>query len=236
MDQVTLEAQSRTTLGKKNGALRRSGITPIHVYGKGVESQSLQADTHELISTLNQVGFTTPLMVQVGGEEHFVLVQQVQRHPVTEHLLHVDLMAVSRTERRQASVPLHFEGESPATREEGAQVFEDLHALEVEALPTDVPAGFTIDLAVLVDAESVVRAADVPLPDGVTLVTDPEAPIVRIVFRRAVEEEEEGVLGEGEEGVEGEAAAAGEAAPAAAVEEAPAAADEPAAEESGEDA
>ena len=234
MDQITLEAQPRTALGKKNGALRRSGITPIHVYGRGLDSQSLQADTHDLINTLNQVGFTTPLMVQVGGEEHFVLVQHVQRHPVTEHLMHVDLMAVSRTERRQATVPLHFEGEAPAAREEGAQVFEDLHSLEVEALPTDVPSGFTIDLDVLVDAASVIHAGDITLPDGVTLVTDPEAPIVRIVFRRAAEGEEVPILGEGEEGAEGEAAP-GAAAADAPVAEAPAA-DEPAAEESGENA
>jgi large subunit ribosomal protein L25 len=222
MDQITLEAQSRIALGKKNGALRRSGITPIHVYGRGVDSQSLQADTHDLINTLNQVGFTTPLTVQVAGEEHFVLVQHVQRHPVTEHLMHVDLMAVSRTERRQASVPLHFVGEAPAAREEGAQIFEDLHTLEVEALPTDVPAEFIIDLEILVGADSVIHARDVTLPDGVTLVTDPEAPIVRIVFRRGVEEGEAPILGEGEEAAQGAAA--------------PAVADKPAAEESGKDA
>jgi len=240
MDQITLEAQPRIALGKKNGALRRSGLTPIHVYGRGVDSQSLQADTHDLISTLNQVGFTTPLTVQVAGEEHFVLVQHVQRHPVTEHLIHVDLIAVSRTERRQASVPLHFEGEAPAAREEGAQVFEDLHALEVEALPTDVPAGFTIDLEILVAVDSVIHAGDITLPDGVTLVTDPEAPVVRIVFRRGGDDEDAPILGEGGETTGGGPAPAAPAAPAAAAEDAPVAeapaADEPAAEESGKDA
>ena len=190
MDQVTLEAQPRSALGKKVGALRRSGITPIHVYGKDTASQSLQVDTVELINTLTQVGFTTPLTVKVGANEHFVIVREIQRHPVTERLLHVDLMAVSRTERRQAAVPLRFEGEAMAAREEGAQVFEDLHRLEVEALPTDIPSALTVDLTLLTEPDSVVRASQVELPRDVTLVTDPEAPVARIVHRRAALEEE----------------------------------------------
>ena len=127
MDQIIIDAEERTALRKKLGALRRSGITPIHIYGRGVASLTLQAATPELIHTLRAVGFTTPLTVKVGSDEHFVIVRQVQRHPVTELLLHVDLIQVSRTERRQASVPIHFEGEAGAAREEGAQVFEDLH-------------------------------------------------------------------------------------------------------------
>jgi large subunit ribosomal protein L25 len=194
MDQVTIEAQPRTAFGKKVGALRRSGITPIHVYGKDFESQSLQADTHDLIRALAQVGFTTPLTVTAGAAEHFVMVREIQRHPVTERLLHVDLMAVSRTERRQASVPLHFEGESPAAREEGAQVFEDLHALEVEALPTEIPSALVVDLALLVESDSVIHASDLELPANVTLVTDPGAPVARIVHRRAAEQDEEATV------------------------------------------
>ena len=190
MDQVSLEAHPRTALGKKVGALRRSGSTPIHVYGRGMASESLQADTHTLIQTLSTVGFTTPLMVNVGSEEHFVMVREIQRHPVTEQLLHVDLMTISRTERRQVSVPLHFGGEAMAAREEGAQVFEDLRALEVEALPTEIPNVLNVDLTLLVEADSVIHAGDIELPANVTLVTDPTSPIARIVYRRVVEEEE----------------------------------------------
>ena len=205
MDEITLEAQPRTVLGKKVRALRRTGATPIHVYGGGMDPMTLQADTHDLVHTLTEVGFTTPLSVKVNGDAHFVIVREVQRHPVTEFLLHVDFMAVSRTERRQASVPLHFEGETPAIREEGAMLSEDLHALDLEALPTDMPAALTVDLATLIDAETVIHASDIELPAGVTLVTDPDALVARIVFRRIVEEEEPEVVA-----VEGEEAAAAE--------------------------
>ena len=133
MDEITIEAQPRTALGKKVRALRRTGATPIHVYGRDMDPVSLQADTRDLVHTINEVGFTTPLTVTVNGDAHFVIVREVQRHPVSELLLHVDFLAVSRTERREAAVPLHFEGESAGSREEGAMISEDLHELVLDA-------------------------------------------------------------------------------------------------------
>ncbi len=210
MDEITLQAQPRTALGKKVRALRRTGATPIHVYGGGMEPASLQAETRELVRTLTEVGFTTPLTVTVNGDAHFVIVREVQRHPVSELLLHVDFLAVSRTERREAAVPLHFEGEAPGAREEGAMISEDLHDLVVEALPTDMPASLTVDLAVLADADAVIHASDIALPAGVTLVTEADALVARIVFRRVAEEEPEVGAVEGEEPAEGEAPAEGD--------------------------
>ena len=199
MDEVRLEADQRAALGKKVGALRRAGITPIHVYGRGEDSLSLQADTYDLVRTLGVVGQTSPLTLTVGSAEHFVMVQHVHRHPVSERLLHVDLLRVSRLERVHASVPLHFEGESEGAREDGASLSEMVHSIEVEALPTDIPHEFTIDLSLLATPDSVIRAGDLELPPGVTLLSDPTTSIVHIVqhLAEAVEADAEGT----EEGV-----------------------------------
>ena len=191
MDEVRIAAEERVALGKKVKALRRSGITPIHVYGPGGPSLSLQSDTYDLVHALGVVGQTSPMTVQVGGEEHFVMVQHIQRHPVNERLLHVDLLRVSRTQRIHASVPLHFEGEAPGARAASATLSEDLHELAVEALPTDIPHAIVVDLAVLSDSDSVIHAGDLELPAGVTMVTDPGAYVARIITHAAVTEEEE---------------------------------------------
>ncbi|MDE2838508.1 MAG: 50S ribosomal protein L25 [Chloroflexota bacterium] len=191
MDEVRLAAEERVALGKKVKALRRSGVTPIHVYGSGGPSLSLQSDTYDLVHALGVVGQTSPMTVQVGGDEHFVMVQHVQRHPVSERLLHVDLLRVSRTQRIHASVPLHFEGEASGARAAGATLSEDLHELEVEALPTDIPHSITVDLSALSEPDSVVHAGDLALPAGVTMVTDPGAYVARIIVHAAVAEEEE---------------------------------------------
>jgi large subunit ribosomal protein L25 len=198
MEQYTVEAAVRTALGKKNKALRRAGITPIHIYGHGTESLALQAETLELVRTLEAVGHTTPLTVKVGGDEHFVMVDVIQRHPVTERLIHVDFHQISRTEKVQAAIPLHFEGEARGARQEGATVAEDLHELEVEALPTDLPHAFTVDLSVLEDEDAVILAGQIALPAGVTLVTDPEHVVARIMMRHGAAGSDEAPAAAGE--------------------------------------
>lgn len=191
-----IEAQPRTALGKKVKALRRTGITPIHLYGHGGDSLSLQANTYDLVRTILDVGYTSPVTVKVGADEHFVMINKVQRHPVSEFLLHVDLLRVSRTERITASVPLHFEGDALGAREEGAQLYEDLHAVDVEALPTDIPHFLTVDISVLTQPGAAVHAKDLSLPPGVSLVTEPDAVVVRVIHRGPAVEEEEVVEAE----------------------------------------
>ncbi len=199
-DQATITAEPRTAMGKKVKALRRAGTTPIHVYGHGAASLSLQADTHELVRTIQDIGYTSPLTVKVGDEEHFVMINHVQRHPVSELLLHVDLIRISRTERIRAAVPLHFEGEAPAAREEGAQLYEDMHSVDIEALPTDIPHAITVDISVLSEAGAAIHARNLSLPPAVTLLTDPDATVARIVHRAGAVEE---ALEEAAEGTEG---------------------------------
>lgn len=191
MDEVRLAAEQRIALGKKVKALRRSGVTPIHVYGQGGPSLSLQSDTYDLVHALGIVGQTSPLTVRVAEEEHFVMVQHVQRHPVSERLLHVDLLRVSRTQRIHASVPLHFEGEATGARASNAMLSEDLHEIEVEGLPTDIPHSVTVDLSALSEPHSVIHAGDLQLPASITMVTDPGTYVARIISHEAAPEEEE---------------------------------------------
>ena len=69
MDATSLQVEVRTALGKGLGALRRTGVTPIHVYGRAMESLSLQVPTHALQQTLALVGQTVPFTLQVDGDE-----------------------------------------------------------------------------------------------------------------------------------------------------------------------
>ena len=191
MEPVFLQVQNRTVFGKKLGALRRSGITPLHVYGRGTESLSLQVETSQIIHTLAQVGRTTPFTLRVNGSEDFVIVRDLHLHPVSERLLHVDLIRVSRTERMTVAVPIHLVGEAPAAREPGAMLMHDLYEIEVEALPLDLPSDVTVDVSGLTSLDMAIHAQDIPLPQGVSLVTLPDALVVRIGLRRVAAEPEE---------------------------------------------
>ncbi len=192
MDELLIQAEPRVALRKKTRALRRSGITPIHVYGRGQDSLTLQADTYDLVKALGAAGRTSPLTVKVGGDEHFVMVHEVQRHPVTERLLHVDLLRISRTERIHAAVPLRFKGESLGAREEGALLSEDLHQIEVEAMPTAIPHEIIVDISTMTEPDWAIRAGEIALPAGAILLTDPETFVVRVLHTHAATEAEEG--------------------------------------------
>ena len=190
---ITLDAEPRSAFGHKNRALRRSGLTPLHVYGQGEAPLALQCATPDAAHALAQTRATAPLTLNVaGGADLFVMVREVQRHPVTDELVHIDFIRISRTERVRASVPVHLEGEAPGARASGAALVQELREVEVEALPLEIPGGFTIDVSGLEDAAAAVHVSDLAAPPGVAILSDPGAVLARIVQQRpeAVAEEE----------------------------------------------
>lgn len=194
---VRLELQPRELLGKKVGRLRRSGIIPVHLYGPNVESRSLQCAGRQLIPALAAAGASSPITVTIEGEagSHLAFAREIQWDPTRDTVLHVDLLAADVSRPVTAQVNLVLTGEAPGTTRTGGQVTQQLLAIEVSALPLDMPAQVEIDVAAMTDAGSVIRVGDVVLPDGVALLTDAEEMVARIDIPRgavAVEQEEPG--------------------------------------------
>lgn len=211
-DSISLSLQPRTTFGKKNRALRRSGLIPVHVYGQDLEPLSLQVANTDVRLTLREAGATTPVTIKVeGGEEAVTLVREVSVHPVTGDLLHVDFMRVNIAEAVEAAVPLRLvnEDEAPGTRGGAGTVTQAIYEITVSALPFDIPHEIVVDCTVLVDLDADIKSGDLRLPAGVTLVSDPESRIAWIEPPRVAEEEPAAI--EGEEGEEVEEAEGAEA-------------------------
>ena len=179
---IKLELEPRVILGKKVKQLRRSGTVPVHLYGPGIEARPLQCEQKQLLRALARAGSTNPISLSVQGEagERLTFAREIQWNPMRGDLLHVDFLAVSATEKVAAQVPVNLVGESPGARETGGGIAQVLYTVDVEALPMEIPNELEIDLAELVDPNSIVRAADLPLPPNVTLITDPEAMVVRV--------------------------------------------------------
>ncbi len=219
MDVPTLKLSPRSVTGKKVKVLRRNGIVPVHVYGREVPPQSLQADALVLRRLLPRVGTNVPLSVEVEDREgeDICFVREVQRHPVTEDVLHVDFLRVDVSQTIQAEVPLILQGTPPAVREQGGTLLQPLQNLLVEALPMNIPAVLEVDVSNLDDFEKGVYVRDLSVGANVTVVTDTDALIARVSPPRIeVVEEPEEELEEGVEAAEGEEAAEG--APAAEAE------------------
>ena len=205
-DTATLQAEPRTVLGKEVKGLRRQGITPLHLYGAGQPSDSLQASTADLRRVLLRVGTSQPVFVHVGSDTQLAFVQDIQFHPVRREVLHVDLLRVDVAKTVQVEVPVFLEGEAPAARMLGGTLLQVLSTVLVECLPLEVPQSLSADVSGIDDFEKAVRVVDIAIPDRVTFITPPEQVVVHAQAPVAPAEDEDGAAAPAEAGA---AAAAG---------------------------
>lgn len=217
--EVTLKANTGRESGTRaSRRLRRQGLVPAIVYGRGSEPVSVSIDRRELNAALStEAGRNVLINLEVEGatEPALTLARELQRDPVRGDLLHVDFVAISRHEAIEANVPVHLVGESPAV---AMGMIIETHAVSVVVgcLPTAVPSALELSLESMAEVGDALRAGDIELPEGVVLITELDESIAVVVPPPVMVLEEEAEVAEGE--VEGEVAE-GEAAPA----EAPAA-------------
>ena len=208
MAEVKLETQSRSTFGKKNNSLRKSGIVPVNMYGLG-ESISLQVEEDLLYKTLKEVGFTTPLKISIEGkEETYTLVRNISRHPVTDKLLHVDFLRVDMEKAIEVQVPVTLinQDDAPGTRGGAGVVTQGTYEVTILAKPLEIPSALEADCSILIDLETYFLAKDLNIPEGAEFTSDPESQIAWIQPPRVqvTEEEMAALSGDAEEGEDGE--------------------------------
>ena len=215
MDVTSVQLLPRAVTGKKVKTLRKQGMVPVHLYGNGLDSGAFQVDALILQKLLRQVGTNIPLSVKLKGKgaQNICFVREVQRHPVTEDLLHVDFMQVDVSQTVRAEVPIVFEGTAPAVRSMGGTLLQSIQSILVESLPLDVPASIEIDVSDLDDFEKSIHVSDISVDAEVTIITNSDDLIARVSPPRIEVEEVEEAAEEEEEGevTEGDAKAAPEA-------------------------
>jgi large subunit ribosomal protein L25 len=188
-DRITLTLEPRTTTGKKVKRLRQAGTIPVHLYGSGIASRTLQCQRPTLVRVLTLAGGNTPVTVTIEGDddEHLAFVREVQWDPIRGDLVHVDFLRAEATQRVSAEVPITLTGDSPGARLANGIVVQQLRSVVVEALPLDMPAELVVDLAMLTEPDGVVRAGDLVMPEDTTLISDADGVVVRIEVAAAAE-------------------------------------------------
>jgi large subunit ribosomal protein L25 len=208
--ELTLDA--REAQGKANKRLRREGIVPGVVYGKGEGSTNVQVDAKTFETLYRAAGRTSVVKFRLPGASRATsgFIKSVQRHPLSGQAIHVDYYLVNLKVEMEVDVPLVFTGEAPAVEETGGTLLHNLSSVRVKALPNDIPHEISVDVSTLTSLDVAIHVADLNLNrDLVHVLTDGETLVATVVPPR-VEVEEEPVVAEGEEGAEGEAAAEGE--------------------------
>lgn len=211
MTKDILEGEERKITGRKVKNLRKSGVVPANIFGKNVKSKSIQVKTKDFQGTYKKVGETGIVYLKLDKEEVPVLVHDVQIHPVTDEVLHVNFFQVNLKEKVTASIPVEVIGESPAEKGGIGTVVLLQQEIEVEALPTELPDKFEVDATKLAEVDQLVKVSDLKIDsDKVKVLTDAETIVVKVEPPQKEEVVAAPVAAEGEVPAEGAKPAEGE--------------------------
>jgi large subunit ribosomal protein L25 len=208
MDKIELKVTNREVLGKKVKHLRRHGITPVHLFGHGIDSLALQCDTGELERVLGQAGQTRLINLKLAKEKkpRTAVIREFDRDWRRGELLHVDFYQVRMEEKIKLEVPVVLVGEAPALKTKTNMLEHELGTLTIECLPAKIPTSLEVNISSLTELDQAIRVKDVALDKDITVLNNPELVVAKISLR-PVEKVEEKVV---EEVVEAEAEAEAE--------------------------
>lgn len=183
----TIQVQPRAVAGSKVEQLRREGVLPATVYGRGIESRNVQLPYAAARDLMNNHRRNTLLHLAVEGEPspRQVVVRQFSQHPVTRKLQHLEFFQVDMKHPLEASVKVITTGEAPAVARFGGMVVQVLDQVRIRALPEYLPEHIEISLNTLTGLESQIFVRDLVAPQGVTVIGDMNHLVVKIQRTRA---------------------------------------------------
>ncbi len=185
---LTIKANQRDkSLNLDN--LRAEGNVPAVLYGPKQENTCIFIAENELLKVYKEAGESSVISLKEGSNDHDVLIHEIKFDAVTCRPIHVDFYAIEKGKKIEVSVPLEFVGKSDAIEILGGSLVKVMHELDIVALPKDLPQNLEVDISVLVDFDSQIKAGDIKLPAGVEL--DMEADEVIALVKAAREEEPE---------------------------------------------
>lgn len=183
METITLTVDPRQSFGKAEaGRIRRSGKVPGIFYSTGKQATSLTLDAREFhlkFDALEGAHLVQLLSSHPELQGKIALLKEVQRHPVTSDLLHIDFYGVDTNKPIQVTVPLHFQGKAEGVTAGGTlQTF--MRELLVECLPGNIPEFVEIDVTPLKVHDSF-HITDITLPSGVQAVSETNEAVVTVL-------------------------------------------------------
>ena len=203
MKRQKLTVEKRKVLGKQVKKLRREGVLPANVYGADIKSTAVQLPVKEFSSIFKEVGETGLIDLEIDGKMIPVLIHNVQSD-YRNNVLHADFFQVNLKEKVKTAVPLEVVGVPKAETEKVGLLMNIISEVEVEALPEDLPEHIDVNVESLAAVDEQITVADLKVPQGVTILTEPEQVVAKIGELVSKEAQEQAA----EEAAAAEAAAA----------------------------
>ncbi len=187
--EIALKADQREVLGKKVKKLRNNGQIPAVLYGRQFDSISLALNRKEFFQVQKVAGEATLIDLQIPGQkETKALIRQIQRHPVSDNILHVDLYRVDMTQEIETEIPFEFTGVSPAVEELEGNLITNKDSVKVKCLPSKLVSEIKVDIGALKTFEDLIHLSDIKMPEGIEVLDDSAEIIAQVTPPRSEEE------------------------------------------------
>ena len=193
MSELKIDVQKREKTGKgANRRARSGGLIPAVVYGGGKESVSIEIDRKSMLDLMKKAGSENPIyLLKLGDNERHAMIREVQTHPISRQVVHIDFQRVMMDQKIHVKVPVELVGTAYGVKTQGAVLDFVTREIEVECLPGDIPGHVELDVTEL-HANQHAEARDVKLPEGVTLYDSPDKVIVSVAHARVEDTGAEG--------------------------------------------
>ncbi len=180
---TVVEAQPRAARGKNEARrTRRQGLIPAIVYGAFKDSQAVSVNPKDITKIIrSRTGHNSIFDLNIDGVERTpVIVADEQYDPIKGHLLHIDLKRIDLAKKLRVAVPVHVAGEAKGVKQQGGVLDVVTRSIEIECVPNDIPDEFRVDVTELAIGSSI-RVSELPVKEGVRVLTSPDAVIAHVV-------------------------------------------------------
>lgn len=184
---ITLQAKPRQA-GTKNMArrVRKSGLVPATVYGAGKPPATVSLDPKQIARILHsKSGHNTVFELQMDGENTMAMIVDWQHEPIKGSMLHVDIKRIAMDKKLAIKVPVVLVGEAYGVKTEGGILEQVLREIELECLPTDIPANIEVNVSELKSGQ-VIRVKDLPHGGKLEFLTEEDEAVAHIVYVKEV--------------------------------------------------
>jgi len=165
---------------KSAKTLRNKGVLPAVVYGRSEESTPIAIDLKTFKKIFHEAGESTVISLKGLGTAKDALIHEVEFDVVSGEPIHADFYAIEKGQKVTVSVPLEFEGVSPAVKDLGGILTKVMHELEITVEPKDLPQEIIVDITVLTTLDSQIKVSDLKLPKNAEISAEPEEIVAMI--------------------------------------------------------
>jgi large subunit ribosomal protein L25 len=207
-DKIALTLDARTVTGKAVKHLRKDGVVPAVIHDHGKDSILVQGDRQVMLKAYMVAGKHHPISLKADGKNYVALIKTIDFEPKKHSLRHIVFGAVKANEKVEAEIPVHAEyaegnDASPAERS-GFLVISNVSTVIVDAIATNLPDELTYDAEKLVEVGDHITVAELKIPEGVELKTEPETVIATVYEPSAIAAANDALAGEAEADTEPE--------------------------------